>query len=134
MQIKETDTVTLTELQTIYAHWTLGEYVVTFGVRFNGVDITQTNKTVTSTNNYGDLPTPTRASYTFVAWYIDANSETKITSISVVTIGKNHTLYAHWKANEHTITLDSNGGNLSNTSISLLYDSNYVILPTPTKD
>ena len=131
-QIKETDTVTLTESQTLYAHWSLGEYVVTFDA--NGGDVTPINKTVTYTTNYGDLPTPTRAGYTFDGWYTDANSGTKITFGSIVTIGKNHTLYAHWKPNEYIITLDATGGTLSNNSISILYDSNYGVLPTPTKD
>ena len=46
----------------------------------------------------------------------------------------NHTLYAHWIANTHTVSFDANGGKCSDSSKSVAYDSAYGELPVPTKD
>ena len=46
----------------------------------------------------------------------------------------NHTLYAHWIANTHTVSFDANGGTCSDSSKSVAYDSAYGELPVPTKD
>ncbi|MDR1853140.1 MAG: InlB B-repeat-containing protein [Propionibacteriaceae bacterium] len=53
-------------------------------------------KTVTTTKKYGTLATPTRSGYTFLGWYTKKSGGTKVTSKTVVTVAKTHTLYAHW--------------------------------------
>jgi len=55
------------------------------------------------------LYTPTRAGYSFIGWYRDAALTTPLeenATMPDVAI----TLYAKWKANQYTITFDSNGG------------------------
>lgn len=46
---------------------------------------------------YGQLPSPTRAGYTFTGWYTKKSGGTKITANKKVTIKRTQTLYAHWK-------------------------------------
>ena len=131
IKISETDTVNLESSQTLYAHWELGDYVVSFDA--NGGTVSAESKLVTFTSLYGDLPIPTRDGYTFVGWYTDANSGDEITSTSTVSIGHDHTLYAHWKANNYKVTFDPNGGSASSTSMDVTYNQPYGILPTATR-
>ena len=49
------------------ATWTANNYTLTFNA--NGGSVSTTSKTVTYGNTYTDLPTPTRAGYTFGGWY-----------------------------------------------------------------
>lgn len=54
--------------------------------------------TVTYTQPYGTLPTPTKTDYEFVGWYTGENGTgTKVTSSTIVTNTNSHTLYAKWK-------------------------------------
>lgn len=77
---------------TIYAHWTVATYTITFHV-------TGTTNTYTlTTNAEGKLtflpPTPTRTGYTFAGWYTAEVGGEEITLDTVFT-GET-TIYAHW--------------------------------------
>ena len=52
---------------TYYAHWTPNTYTLTFNA--NGGNVSTTTKSVEYGTTYNDLPTPTRAGYTFKGWY-----------------------------------------------------------------
>ena len=56
---------------TLYAKWTANTYTVSFNA--NGGEVDTASKTVTYDSAYGDLPTPTRAGYTFDGWYDRTN-------------------------------------------------------------
>lgn len=81
------------------------------------------------------LPTPTRNGYTFNGWYTAASGGTKVgTGGNSYTTTSNITLYAQWKANNYTLTYNSNGGNACNpTSKSITYNTAYGTLCTPTR-
>ena len=130
-QITSETKVAITSAQTLYAHWTANEYTVTFNP--NGGSVSQTSKTVTYDSTYGTLPTPTRTGYTFAGWFTAASGGTQITSETKVAITSAQTLYAHWTANEYTVTFNPNGGSVSQTSKTVTYDSTYGTLPTPTR-
>ncbi|MCD7782596.1 MAG: InlB B-repeat-containing protein, partial [Firmicutes bacterium] len=88
---------------TLYAHWTINTYTVTFNS--NG------GSSVTSqTVNYGSTATqptsPTRSGYTFDGWYTSSSGGSKYSFSTAVT--SNLTLYAHWTA--------SSGGTSTTTS------------------
>lgn len=68
----------------------------------NGGACSTSNKSVKCGNTYGNLPTPTRAGYTFDGWYTSATGGTKVTASTKVTATSNHTLYAHWTCNHNT--------------------------------
>jgi len=86
----------------------LGLYNVTFNPKGGTVDTT--NKTVTYTKTYGELPTPTKFGYTFNGWYTKEEDGQLIESTSTVTTNSNHTLYAHWNPIKYSITYKANNG------------------------
>lgn len=71
--------------------------------------------------------TPVREGYTFLGWYTQAEGGTKYTFTEAVS--SNITLYAHWNAHSHTVTLENDENKETN---SYNYGSS-VSVPTPTK-
>ena len=76
-----------------------GPVTMTVTFNANGGSVSQASKTVTKTQTYGTLPTPTRDYYTFNGWYTAASGGTKVTSSTAVASAGNHTLYAQWTLN-----------------------------------
>ncbi|WP_165252635.1 InlB B-repeat-containing protein [Adlercreutzia sp. ZJ304] len=114
---------------TWYAQYDANTYTVTFNA--NGGSVSPTTKTVTYDSTYEDLPTPTRAGYTFAGWYTDASGGTQVTSSTKVTITSNQTLYAHWTANTITLTWDSQGGTTVGNTTQTYSSTSSVFCPTP---
>ena len=123
--------VTGTSDQTLYAHWSAGNFKVNFDA--NGG--TSSSDLIGATYNqpYGELPTASKTGYTFNGWFTDAKGGTQITSSSTVTSSIDHTLYAHWTANNYTVSLNANGGSVSSDSKSVTYDGTYGDLPSPSR-
>ena len=117
------------ESRTIYAHWTENGYTVSFNA--NGGSVSTTSKAVAFDAPYGALPTPERTGYTFTGWYTSSTGGTQVTAETTVTATSDHTLYAHWTANEYTVSFDPNGGSVDPASKAVTYDSSYGTLPTP---
>lgn len=72
-------------------------YKVTFNA--NGGSVGISNKYVINTENYGELPTPTRVGYVFKGWYTSASGGSLITSETTVDLTSDYTLYAKWSCN-----------------------------------
>lgn len=74
------------------------------------------------------VPTdPVREGYTFLGWYTQAKGGIKYTFTEAVS--SNITLYAHWNAHSHTVTLENDENKETNS-----YDyGSSVSVPTPTK-
>lgn len=74
------------------------------------------------------VPTdPVREGYTFLGWYTQAEGGIKYTFTKAVS--SNITLYAHWNAHSHTVTLENDENKETNS-----YDyGSSVSVPTPTK-
>ena len=74
------------------------------------------------------VPTdPVREGYTFLGWYTQADGGIKYTFTEAVS--SNITLYAHWNAHSHTVTLENDENKETNS-----YDyGSSVSVPTPTK-
>ena len=71
--------------------------------------------------------TPQRTGYDFDGWYTQAEGGTKYTFTEAVS--SNITLYAHWNAHSHTVTLENDENKKTNS-----YDyGSSVSVPTPTK-
>jgi uncharacterized repeat protein (TIGR02543 family) len=95
---------------TLTAHWTANSYMLIFGAA--GGSVSPAAKTVTFDKAVGDLPTPTRTSYTFNGWNTAKDgSGTVYTSDTVYSIANHTTLYAQWTngitavATRHTLSL-----------------------------
>ena len=125
-------TINVTFSQTIYAAWKAGTYTVSFDA--NGGTCPDSSKSVTYNSAYGTLPIPTRTGYRFDGWFTSAQGGSAVDADTVMSTASNHTLYAHWIANTHTVSFDANGGKCSDSSKSVAYDSAYGELPVPTKD
>ena len=104
-----------------------GNYVnTTFRVSLFGGTVNESNysyvpsgETLTS-----ELPTPTRAGYTFAGWY---NGSTKVESTTVVTATSDHTLTAGWSVNTYNVEFNANDGDGSMESLTYVYDQAYTL-------
>lgn len=88
-------------------------------------------QTVYSNEKLGTASVPTtppqRTGYDFDGWYTQAEGGTKYTFTEAVS--SNITLYAHWNAHSHTVTLENDENKKTNS-----YDyGSSVSVPTPTK-
>ena len=140
-QVEKTTGVTR-EDHTLYAHWTAKRYEVGFNAV--GGKFSDNNDNFKSIyHDYDDtykLPeAPARTGYNFLGWYTDRSGGTKVENTTQVTTAKYHVLYAHWEANEYTVTFDAQGGTFPNGSsttqtMKLEYDRTYSVpQQNPTK-
>ena len=95
-EVKATDIVNKKDDHFIYALWTPNTYTVTFDA-MDG-EVSAESISVTYLQRYSGLPTPTRAGYTFLAWYTEPNGGRQINETSTVNTPEDHTLYAFWVA------------------------------------
>ena len=99
-------------------------YTLSFNIKYSGA-ANPKSRTVTYSSTYGALPAPTRRGYTLEGWYTTSDFTTQVTSGTTVTTARDHTLYAKWTANTYTVTLDANGGTVTPTTLSVVYDGKY---------
>lgn len=89
---------------------------------------------------------PSRTGYTFTGWYTAATGGIKVHGADGKCVNEGAyfkngnyqkaaalTLYAQWKANSYTVTLNANGGSCDKKNISVTYNSKYGTLPMPTR-
>ena len=111
--------VEVSEGHTLYAHWTINQYIITFifdNGKENEVRTLYFNETIVYPEEV------TKTGYTFAGW-----SPKPLTMPA-----QNITVTAQWTANKYTVSFDVNGGNtLSETESSkqVAYDSTYGDLP-----
>ena len=124
-------TYTPTEDGELYAKWTANTYTITFNVN-DGDKLENNTKEVIYGEKYGELPTPTRAGYTFMGWFNSVSEE--ITAETTVDITENTVLTAKWTESELTITFDVYKGQVEPSSKKVIYKQEYGTLPTPTME
>jgi uncharacterized repeat protein (TIGR02543 family) len=115
---------------TIYAHWTANTYTLYFNA--NGGSVSEGSRSVTYNSTYGNLPTPTATGYTFLGWFTAASGGNQVSSGTHMG-ASDTTIYAHWSINTYTLYFNANGGNVSEGSRNVTYNSSYGALPTPTR-
>lgn len=97
---------------TLNAQWKPNTYTVRLSP--NGGTVSPMSINVTYDSTYSNLPTPTRAGYTFLGWKYGDEYITKDTVANKV--AGNHTLVAYWEINEHTVTYHAQGGKFEDGS------------------
>ena len=122
---------------TLYAQWKKNDtkYTNTLNYDANGGSGAPASQTATVTypNTASTFTVsttkPSRTGYTFVGWYTAASGGTKVGTKYIV--GSNNqeknqsaTIYAHWKANVYTVTLQPSGGSLNIEDGSITKNSN----------
>lgn len=112
---------------TLYAHWQVITYTVTF---YSNGGSSVAKQTV----NYGGKaakPTaPTRTGYDFVNWYTTSALTTIYNFSSTVT--SNLSLYAKWQAKTYTVTFNGNGSG-SNSTKTVTYGSTVSAPSSPSR-
>ena len=126
---KATRTWNNTKTYTLYAKWTANKYTAFFNANGSGATVSPASKQVTYGSAYGELPAPTRTGYAFVKW---VNAGVEISASTVVEKAQNHTLYAQWKANTYTVTLDKQGGSGGTSSMTATYGQTPSAVTPPT--
>jgi uncharacterized protein (TIGR02145 family)/uncharacterized repeat protein (TIGR02543 family) len=120
---------------TVYAHWTLAHYRITFDA--HGGEVTPAYDTTGEGWTLASLPEPTRDEYhEFAGWYtalIDGTGE----KVDVSRVYReNATIYAHWVYTgvHYTITFDANGGTVDPAAEETDVGGILQDLPTPERD
>ncbi len=79
------------------------------------------------------LPNPEKKGYTFLGWTsLDLTTPTKDYTLPKGSVGKKN-YKANWKANDYTVYLDSNQGEISKDEVKVTYDASYSF-PLPTRE
>ncbi len=84
-----------------------------------------------SDNKVTELPTATKANYTFKGWYTAKTGGTKVTADTLSLADQ--TLYAQFTGNSYVVTFDANTGSCGTKTIKYTADQANVKLPTATK-
>jgi uncharacterized repeat protein (TIGR02543 family)/LPXTG-motif cell wall-anchored protein len=105
---------------TLYAHFSIGEYEVTFN------DEGKINKETVTFDELLNEPTmPVKTGYTFDGWYDQATGGTKWNFATDKMPAENITLYARYRANQYTVTFEDEG---MNTTMTVGFDG---LIPRP---
>ena len=89
----------------LYAQW---EKLATPTVYFDatGGSPSFSEKTVTYSYTYDDLPTASRGGYSFSGWFTSSSGGSQVTSSTTVNTVGNHKLYAHWTKNVYKVDIN----------------------------
>ena len=107
--VTEDTIVSVTGDHTLHAKWRGAPYTVSFDARGGTPDYI--SKIVYFRDVYGELPGAVLEGYDFLGWYTSITGGEHIRENTAVTITSGQALYAHWKKQSYTVTLDGNGGN-----------------------
>lgn len=121
---------------TLVAHWIPNDYIISFNPN-GGTCATKTMAVrMGSTANNSAAPLPTYPGYTFDGWYTATNGGSRVFDANGVycagafwVSGKwehpdNLTVYAQWKPNTYTVTLNGMGATtMTQTSVQIVFDS-----------
>ena len=129
--VEVTPETILTEDITVYAHWQIYSYTVTYNP--TGGSVSPTSVTRDHGSALGTLPTPTRTNYKFLGWFTAESGGTQVSSSTTVT--STTTLYAHWELIAYTVRYNAteNGGTTSVQSKLVTIGSQVDLSPSASK-
>lgn len=110
---------------TLVPMWTKRAYLISY-VLNNGVNNAENAETYYITDSFALLD-PAKEYSKFVGWYLDENYETEITEIVEGTYG-DLVIYAKWEEVTVTINYDVNGGQISQSSQSIVLGGKYILI------
>ena len=125
---KVTSSTTFSAKTTIYAHWIPG-IIIYF--RPEGGKVSPETMVIKPGGSIGTLPEPKRSGYAFDGWYTAASGGDRVYSDTEFEF--NTKIYAHWK--EYIkLTLDPNGGTVSEKSVTMISGKEAGSLPNAERD
>ncbi|MBR3570055.1 MAG: amidase domain-containing protein [Oscillibacter sp.] len=98
------DVYAVDEDLSLYAQWTLSEYVVTLDPNGGSLPEDKRAYPVTYTKAYGEhgedgkMPVPEMKDNEFLGWYTELMEGELVTEETLVKTAEDHTLYAHWES------------------------------------
>ncbi len=101
-KIESTTKLVSNTAHTLYAHWCLNAYTISFSAGDGTVE--PLGKKVTVDQSYGELPIPKLKDYVFAGWFNDPDGGEEITADTIADINGPRTLYAHWVYNKVIVT------------------------------
>lgn len=117
----------VTSNMTLYAHWDVDSYTLSFDSQGgSAVD----SQTLTIDDTLTELPVPTRDGYEFVGWFGAPDGGTKYDQ---VTLTSDLTLYAQWKAIGYQLNFETQGGTPVE-SLTGSVDMELTNFPTPVRE
>lgn len=131
-RISATTTYTAAGNQTLYAHWTLNTYSISYNANGGSLSGQKTSYNV-NTDSF-TLPTPTKNGYTFTGW-TGSNGTTAQKSVTITkgsTGNRNYT--ANWTPTNYSICYTLNGGSLNGQRTSYNIETANFTLPMPTRN
>lgn len=129
-QIATSANVAVASDQTLYAHWSKDQLMLTFNPMGGVTDVT--SKLLTYDNRYGILPEAERTGYIFEGWYLDEAYTQPITETDVVKATGNQTAYAKWNIRQYIVTFDAGEGTPDVENKRVAYGKAYGALPDAT--
>lgn len=112
-KVLESQKYSLSEDQTLYAHWIPKTYAITLNYGYD--DKTDTYQVIMG-SAYGELPSPQRYGYRFDAWYTEIEGGDKVSGEEIFGFESPQTLFAHWIPVCY-ITFDTNGGQFTDCNL-----------------
>lgn len=107
-KVTDTTSVSTAANHTLYAHWTLVEYTITYNLN-GGTNHADNPAAYTVEGLPITLEEPTRDGYTFGGWFDNAGlTGSAVTTIPAGSTGSK-TFYAKWTGNTVTVTLNNDG-------------------------
>ena len=97
-----------TEDLTLYAHWTLNSFIVTFNP--NGGTVGTSEIRAYCGQALGTLPTPSRTGFTFNGWFTAASGGSQVTASTTYSVANDITLYARWTVLSYTVSWSTGTG------------------------
>ena len=130
-KISATTTYTAAGNQTLYAHWTLNTYSISYNANGGSLSGQKTSYNV-NTDSF-TLPTPTKNGYTFTGW-TGSNGTTTQKSVTITKGSTGNRSYtANWTPTNYTINYTLNGGSISGQRTSFNIETATFTLPQPTR-
>ena len=126
-RIQATDKVQITEAITLYAHWDVVSYNITYS-GLDGATVDENPATYTIETETFTLNNPTKVGYKFVGWDDGSGNRQSKVTINKGTYG-NKSYTAVFEANTVIVMLDANGGSVDRRYEQVKYDGTYANVP-----
>ncbi len=131
-KISATTTYTAAGNQTLYAHWTLNTYSISYNANGGSLSGQKTSYNI-NTDSF-TLPTLTKNGYTFTGW-TGSNGTTAQKSVTITKGSTGNRSYtANWTPTNYSISYNLNGGSLSGQKTGYNIETANFTLPQPTRN
>lgn len=123
------DTYTSTIRRSI-AYWNVPSYLVEFDSNGGSLGVQATYQKPETA--FKLPPEPVQSGYTFAGWWTSPVEGWQVTEETIFLEGVYTKLYAHW-TRPHKIFLNANGGTVTNSTVTLVEQTTYGVLPAPVR-